>query len=358
MPQPNRQAEFMALAAVGIILPGALGFHADLLAMDSAHPHRVQLAMDSQQALITTSNAGIPAYLANYVDPKFIEILTAPNKAAQLIGESQMGDWTKQTLTFPAVEYTGEVSSYGDYSENGSTGVNMEFPQRQPYHYQTITQWGERQLEVADLAKLDYASRMNNASANVLNKFQNDTYFYGVAGLQNYGLLNDPALSAAITPGAKVFNVGASGPWTTSGIVTAQATEIFADLQALFRQAVKQCGGLIDTEAKFTFAMSTLSDSALSTTNQYNVNVRDMIAKNYPNATVKTAPQYTTASGELVQLILEDIEGEPVATCVYTEKLRAHKLIAGHSSYSQKKSQGSAGAMIYRPMGIAQLLGV
>ena len=344
--QPNRKAELAALAGIGIILPGVVGFHEDLL------------AMDSQQALVTTSNAGIPAYLANYVDPKFIEILTAPNKAAQILGESQMGDWTKQTLTFPTVEFTGEVSSYGDYSENGSTGVNATFPQRQPYHYQTITQWGERQLEVADLAKLDYAARMNQASANVLNKFQNDTYFYGVAGLQNYGLLNDPALSAAITPGNKAFNSNASGPWTTNGVVTATATEIFADIQALFRQAVKQCGGLIDTEASFTLAMSTLSDSALSTTNQYNVNVRDMIAKNYPNATVKTAPQYTTAGGELVQLILENIEGEAVGTTVYTEKMRAHRMIAGHSSFSQKKSQGSAGAVIWRPMGIAALLGV
>ncbi len=346
MPQPNRQAEFAALAAVGIILPGVLGFHSDLL------------AMDSQQALVTNPNGGIPAYLANYVNPKFIEILTAPNKAAQIFGEAQMGSWTNATLTFPTVEFTGEVSSYGDYSENGSTSVNADFPQRQPYHYQTITQWGERQLEVADLAKLDYAARVNEGSANILNKFQNDTYFLGVSGLQNYGLLNDPALSAAITPGDKVFNSGASGPWTTNGVVTATGLEIFADIQALFRQAIKQCGGLIDTEAKFTIAMSNLSDSALSTTTQYNVNVRDSIAKNYPNATVKTAPQYTTAAGELVQIILEEIEGQEVGTCVYTEKMRAHAIIRGHSSFSQKKSQGSAGAVIYRPMGIAQMIGV
>ena len=358
MRQPNRKAELAALAGIGIILPGVLGYHEDLVAMDASHPHRAELAMDSQQGLITSSNSGIPAYLANYVDPKFIEILTAPNKAAQILGEAQKGDWTVMTLTFPAVEFTGEVSSYGDYSENGSTGVNATFPQRQPYHYQTITQWGERQLDVADLAKLDYAARMNQASANVLNKFQNDTYFYGVAGLQNYGLLNDPALSAAITPGNKVFNSNASGPWTTNGVVTATADEIFADVQALYRQVAKQCGGLIDTEAKFTLAMSTLADSALSKTSTYNVSVRDMIAKNYPNATIKTAPQYTTGAGELVQIILEEVEGEPVGTCVFTEKMRTHRLIAGHSSFSQKKSQGSAGAVIWRPFGIASMLGV
>jgi hypothetical protein len=342
----DRTADFAQLARIGIHLPGYRGYHEDLL------------AMDSQQPLVTTSSSGIPAYLANYIDPKFIEVLTAPNKAAQIYGETKMGDWTKATLTFPAVEYTGEVSSYGDYSEAGSIGVNATFPQRQPYHYQTITQWGERQLEVADLAKLDYASRMNVASANILNKFQNDTYFYGVAGLQNYGALNDPALPSPITPGNKAFNSNAPGPWVTNGAVTATANEIFSDIQSLFGQAIAQTNNLIDSDAKMTLAMSPGSDVALATTNQFNVNVNDMIRKNFPNMTVKTAPQLATAAGNLVQLIVEDINGEQVIECIFTEKMRAHAIIRGHSSYSQKKSQGSAGAMIYRPFGIAQLLGV
>ncbi len=342
----DRSAEFAALARVGIHLPGYVGYHADLL------------AMDAQTALITTSSSGIPAYLANYIDPKFIEILTAPNKAAKIIGEAKKGDWTSQTLTFPVVEYTGEVSSYGDWAENGSAGLNQTFPQRQPYHYQTITQWGERQLAMADLSKVDYAARMNQASANVLNKFQNDTYFLGVAGLQNYGLLNDPALSAAIAPGDKVFNSGASGPWITNGAVTATAGEIYSDIQSIFSQLVSQTNGLIDMDSAMTLAMSPGSEVALLTTNQYNVNVNDQLKKNFPNLKVETAPQYATSGGNLVQLILDNFEGQEVAECVYTEKMRAHAIIRDLSSYKQKKSQGSVGTVIYRPMAIAQMLGV
>lgn len=344
---PDRMAEFAALAAIGIVLPGVRGYHDDLM------------AMDAQTALVTTSSSGIPSYLANYIDPKFIEILTAPNKGAKILGEAKKGDWTSATLTFPAVEYTGEVSSYGDYSQNGSTGVNTTFPQRQPYHYQIITQWGERQLEVNGLAKLDYAARMNTASANVLNKFQNDTYFYGVAGLQNYGMLNDPALTAAITPGGKSFNTGASGPWITAGAVTATANEIFADIQALFGLLVAQCSNLIDTEAKLVLGMSPGSSVALVTTNQYGLNVEDMLKKNFPNLRVETAAQYaSTGAGNLVQLIVEEIEGEQVAECVFTEKMRAHAIIRDLSSFKQKKSQGSAGSVIYRPMGLAEMIGV
>lgn len=310
----ERQAQFAAFAAAGIHLPGVLGFYGDM-------------AMDAQTSLITTGSSGIPAYLANYIDPNLIEVVTAPNKAAKILGETKHGDWTTATLTFPVVEYTGEVSSYGDYNANGSTGVNTNFPQRQPYHYQTITQWGERQLEVAALAKIDYASRANIASVNVLNKYQNDIYFYGVAGLQNYGLLNDPALSAALTPGVKVFNAG-SGPWITAGNVTASATEIYADIQAMFTQLTLQTAGLIDMDTAMVLAMSPTSAVALLTTNQYNVNVNDMLKKNFPNLRIETAPQYiSSGSGNVVQMIVDSFEGQEVATCVFTEKLRAHAII-------------------------------
>ena len=346
MNHTQRAAEFAALAQVGIHLPGVIGYTEDM-------------AMDAQVSLITTSNAGIPAYLANYIDPKFIEVLTAPNKASKILGESKKGDWTSQTLTFPIVEYTGEVSSYGDYSNNGSAGLNANFPQRQPYHYQTITQWGEKQLEVADLAKIDYASRMNIASANVLNKFQNDSYFYGINGLQNYGLLNDPALSAAITPGAKAFNSGASGPWITNGATTATANEIYSDIQSLWYQLVNQTNGLVDMDAKMVIAMSPTAATALLATNSFNVNVYDLLKKNFPNHRIETAPQYLSAAGvNTVQMILEDFDGQEVGTTVYTEKMRAHPIIRDLSSFKQKKSQGTVGAVIFYPLAIAQLSGV
>lgn len=158
------------------------------------------LAMDAAGPLVTVSNAGIPSYLANYIDPAFTRVLTTPMKAAVIAGEVKKGDWTTLTATFPVIESTGEVSSYGDYSNNGSAGANANFPQRQSYHYQTITQWGERELEMAGLARISWANELNIASALVLNKFQNRSYFFGIAGLQNYGLLNDPALPAAIAP--------------------------------------------------------------------------------------------------------------------------------------------------------------
>ena len=309
-------------------------------------------ACDAQPNLVTVSNAGIPAFLSTYIDPKMIDVLVAPMKAAEIVGdEAKKGDWTTETAMFPVVESTGEVSSYGDYSESGKAGANTNFPQRQAYHYQVMTQWGERELERAGLARIDWANRVNLASVLTLNKFQNKSYFYGVTGLQNYGLLNDPSLSAAIAPTTKV--AGGTG-WTN-----ATADEVLKDLAKLFKQLQTQANGLVDRETRMTLAISPLSDaSGLTKVSEFNVSVADRIKKLYPNMTVKTAPEYTTGSGELVQLIVDEVEGQRTATCAFTEKLRAHPIVVGASNFKQKKSQGTWGTVIFRPVFIAQMIGI
>lgn len=308
-------------------------------------------ACDAQPALITVSNSGIPAFLSTYIDPKLIEVLVSPMKAAEVVGsEVKKGDWTTKTAMFPVVESTGEVSSYGDYSNNGSVGANTNFPQRQSYHYQVVTQWGELELETAGLAKIDWANRLNIASALTLSKFQNKTYFYGVEGLENYGLLNDPGLNAAIVPTTKV----------AGGTLWANATalEVLADVSKLYKQLQSQVNGLIELDTPMTLAMSPTSEVALTYTTQYNVNVQDMLKKNYPNLKVVTAPEYSTTAGELMQLFVESYEGQRSADTAFTEKMRAHPIVIDLSSFRQKKSQGSWGTVVYRPAMIAQMLGI
>lgn len=307
--------------------------------------HNFALAMDAQPALVTVSNAGIPAYLSNYIDPKIVEVLTAPMNAAEILSETKKGSWTDITATFPSIEYTGEVSSYGDYNQNGSAGANANFNQRESYHYQTITQWGEREIEMAGLAKLDWVNRLNMASILVLNKYQNQTYFFGVSGLQNYGLLNDPSLSAAIAPTAV---------WTLAGT---GADVIYEDIRRMFANLQDQANGTITQKDKMVLAMSPVLEVTLTKTNTYNVNVTDQLKKNFPNMRIQTAPEYDTDSGQLVQLIAENIEGQDTATCAFTEKLRAHRIVLDTSSFKQKKSQGSWGSVIFRPFAISQLIG-
>lgn len=320
------------------------GFIPSHLAMDA------DLAMDALPALVTTTSSGVPAFLTNYVDPKLIEILVSPNKAAMILGENQKGDWTTPTAFFPVVESAGEVSSYGDYSTNGEVTANTNWPQRQSYHYQTVTQWGERELDQMGKGRIDWASRLNIASATIMGKFQNKTYLYGVQGLQNYGILNDPSLISPISPGSKV---GGGFTW-----LTATANEIFADIEALFLQLVTQSNGTIDMNVSAKLVLSPKRQVSLTTTNQYNVNVFALLKNNFPNITIETVPEYSTVSGELLQLIVETVEGQDTGYCAFTEKMRAHAVERKTSSFLQKKSGGSWGAIILQPFAIAQMLGI
>lgn len=345
-----RNAAFTRLERdYGIFLPEAVDF------IKSDISHDFGLAMDAQPALIQVSNAGIPSYMANYVDPAFVRAVYAPNKCAEILGEQKKGDWTMLSATFPFIEQTGEVSSYGDNSENGSVGANATFPQRQSYHYQTITQWGERQLDMYALARINYVTELNTASVTVLNKFQNNTYFFGVGGLLNYGLLNDPGLSASLTP---ITKVAGGHTWITSGVVTATASEIYTDIQSMFSELVAQSDGVIQMDDELVLAMSPGSQVALTALTIYNVDVRDQLKKNFPNLRIETAVQYATTSGNLVQLIATKVEGQPTATTAFTEKLRAHPIVREMSSFKQKKSQGTWGTIIWRPFAITSMLGV
>jgi hypothetical protein len=340
MPKLNQQL----IKSAGIHFPHEM----ELIQPNIAHDWN--LAMDAQPGLVTVGNAGIPSMLTNFIDPSVIEALVSPMKAAVILGETQKGSWIMDTATFPMIEYTGETSAYGDYSNNGSSGANASYPQRQSFHYQTITQWGERELERAGLAKLDWASRLNIASILILNKFQNQTYFFGVAGLQNYGLLNDPRLTTPITPIVKA----ATGVLWSAGT----ALEIYQDILNMFSQLQVQSGGLIQMDEKMVLALSPTAAVNLNKLTQYNVNVRQSLRENFPNMRIETAPEYATVSGQLVQMIVETFEGQKTATCAFTEKLRAHAVEVKTSSWLQKKSQGSWGTIVFRPFLISQLLGV
>jgi hypothetical protein len=317
------------------------------------------LAMDAQPELVTLSNSGIPAFLSTYIDPKVIEILVAPMKATEIVGEeTKKGDWTLETAMFPVVESTGMVSSYGDYSETGIAGANVNWVQRQSYTYQVITQWGERELDKMGLARIDWANRQRIASVLTLNKFQNRSYFFGIAGLANYGLLNDPSLSAPIAP----LSYGGLVTWAQKMTDAANGVNyVYNDIIAMYRQLVAQADGLVelDMASPLTLAMSPSSQVYLTLTNPvFATNVKKMIETNFPKLKFEVAPEYSTASGELVQLIADEMAGQRTATTAFTEKLRAHPIIVASSSFKQKTSQGTWGTIIFRPFLIAQMLGV
>lgn len=354
----TRNQELQLLEQVfGIHFPGSIDLLGSALAMDARN---WLLGMDAappnaaQYGLVTEPNAAIPAFLTNFIDPELTRVLTSPSKAAMIFGEQRKGDWTTLTATFPIVESTGEVSSYGDYNNNGSSDANMNYEPRQSYHFQSFTRWGDRELEMAGLAKIDLAAEKNLACAINFQKFLNKTYFFGVSGLDNFGWLNDPSLPASITPADKAGN--SDNTW-----IGATGVEIFTDIQSLYRQLQSQLNGNIDLESPMKLTMSSLRQALLTTpmSNVYGTTtVEDILKKTFPNLRVMTAVEYSTDAGELLQLVVEQVEGQRTGFCAYTERMRAHSIVRETSSTHQKKSAGTWGAIVKLPAGVASMLGI
>lgn len=318
--------------------------------------HDIGLAMDAQPGLITTANAGIPMMFTSYVDPETIRVRQAPNVGALILGEQKMGSWIDDTAFFPVVENTGQVQSYGDFNDDGKSDANAEFEQRQSYLFQTNIEYGDREVERAGAARLNWIAEKQTSAAKTLNKFEDATYHLGVIGLLNYGLLNDPSLGAFLTPGTKA----AGGiQWVKNGQINATSNEVYADFEALYNQLATQSDGLIDQNTKFRFVYPNTVAAGLAVNNQYGITIREMITKSFPNVDFVMAPRYATvAGGNVVQLIALDFDGSSAGTCAFNEKMRDHRLVPATSSFKQKKTSGSWGAVIKYPVAFAQMQGV
>ena len=367
----TRNPELTQLAErAGIVFDQAIDFLPRMQAMDeTGRPKagsygnldlpRVQIAMDemamdaptyTQPQPVTSVNAGIPAFLTTYLDPKLIEVLLTPLKSEEIYGSTKKGDWLTETAMFALVEPTGEVAAYGDFNQSGRSSANVNYPQRQSFLYQTMTEWGERELERMGLGKVDWAARLNISSANTLNRFANLINFFGVSGLQNYGGLNDPSLSAALTPATKA--AGGTG-WKS-----ALPTEILADIQAMFAQLQAQTGSNLELDAPMKLALHSISELYLANTNSFGLTAMEMIKKVFPRLTVTNAVQYLSGTTYSAQLIVEEIENQRTCESAFNEKMRAHRIVMDTSSFRQKKTAGGWGTIIYRPVGIVSISGL
>ena len=300
-----------------------------------------RVAMDAQTVSITNPSAGVPSLFTTYVDPKVIEVLLTPTPLAQAFGEVKKGSWTDQTIMFALAESNGEVASYGDFNENGMADTNVNYPERNPYHYQSIIRVGDREAEIANKANLNWAERKQIAAVTALNRFQNLSYIFGVNGLKNYGLINDPNLLPSIT----------SPTWTPLS-----ALEVYNQFWLLYSRLVEQADGLVTDDSKMTLVYPPALNASLNKTNDFGLNVKKLLKDNYPNLEFVVVPEYATAAGQQLQLIADSYDGQPTVDLSFTEKMRVFPLFRRHSGYDQKRMQGTNGAIVYRPLLIAGML--
>lgn len=336
----------------GIHLAGVRGYFSEM-AMDADLP---------PYSPVTAPNSGVPAIFTTYTDPAVIRAVVTPTRSEAVYGVAQKGDWTTDAAQFPVVELAGYATAYDDYSPAGGSDANANWVGRQSFHFQTWTRWGEREVERMGAARIDWVNQKNLASVSVLNRNANAINLFGVAGLELYGALNDPRLPAAITPVAKVSPTGAAAgtAWTE----VSDPVQVYNDILKAFGVLSTQLGGTLTLETPMTLVIPTERQQCMLYTNQYQVSLADLLRKNLPNLRVETLPEAgVSLSGgasatTLMQLFVNEVEGQKTVTTAFTEKLRAHTVERASSSFRQKKSQGSWGTLWFYPMACVTMAGV
>ncbi|MDR2947117.1 MAG: DUF2184 domain-containing protein, partial [Candidatus Adiutrix sp.] len=307
-----------------------------------------QLARDA--ALITSPNTTIPAELLAYIDPRVVEILTAPRRARMVFPESKKGDWTTPYAKWRVNEIVGRSQPYSDFANNGTSDVNSNWKARQQYLFQTNIQYGDLETAMSSVAKINLASDKQMAAATVLDIDANKFYLLGVAGREIYGLLNDPDLPAAITP-----LTGAGGlTWNTKTTV-----EKYNDILALFRQLAKQSAGLIDHTAPLSLLLSPEMEVELGAATDFNVSVLDMLKKYFTSLTIVSLPELSSASaGQTMLLVATAVANQPTAELGFGEKVRAGRIVPELSALKQKWTCTTYGAIILQPFAFATMQGI
>lgn len=307
-----------------------------------------QLAMDS--ALLTTPNTAVPAELTTWMDNKVIDILTAKRGATQIYSEVKKGDRTTSFAKFHTMEQTGYTQPYADYSDNGVSDVNHNYPVRQNYLFETIIRYGDVEQEVNSLAKINLASEKQRSASHTIAVDANKFYLFGVAGLENYGILNDPTLPAST--GASV-GAGGSALWANKTNV-----EIYNDILASFGRISARAGGLVDETTSLKLVISPASNVRLGATSTYNQSVKDLLKNYFSNLEIVVLPEMSNSAGNSMQLIATNVEGQATGECAFSEKMIAGRIIPELSSFKQKFMAGTYGAVIYRPFLIDVTTGI
>lgn len=324
---------------------------------DTGSPIRGILANDSidqlanDAAMVTAANSGVPVEFTSYIDPMVIPILTATRGAREIFGEAKKGDWTTSYARFQTSEITGEVEAYTDYGQGGASDVNPTFPVRTQYIYQTNIRYGDREVDVASRARLQLAADKQRAAATVIDIASNKFALYGVAGLEIYGLLNDPNLPAVVSP---LSNAGDKTLWAEKS-----TKEIYEDVLYLFGKMADLGAGHIDANTELVLATSPATQVQLGKATDFNISARQMLETYFPKIRFVSLPELATATGGTsILLVAPTIEGLPTAQIGFSEKFRAMRLIPESSSFHQKFVGSSYGTIIYRPFAIGKMTGV
>lgn len=309
-----------------------------------------RIAMDA--ALQTAQNIALPQMFATFYSPEVVEVLQAPLQSTAIFSEEKRGDWKDTTTMFPAVEYIGQTTAYTDFGRGPLSDANIENITRDTYKFQTFIQCGDLEQEITAAQKINLLSEKQNAAARTIQIDANNYNLFGVEGLSIYGLLNDPALPAAISPSTVDTSVTA---WEDK-----TAVQIYNDILSLFNQLSADSAGYINFSSKLKLCVPPRIMGVLAKATDYGIAPTLEVLKGYfPGLEIVSLPQLEDDEGVCTaMLVATEVAGKPTAKFGFLEKLKTYRVVLEHSSMSQKWASSTTGCLLFRPFAIARMTGI
>lgn len=328
------------------------------LANDKKEAVQIKMAMDSVDASFNTPSSGVPAFMTTIYTNQVIKAITQKVAFREIGGDYQQGGLETNSLSFPTIAFSGNVSTYDDRDQPYTSDINLNYENRGVYRYSTAISYGDLEVATLSAAKIDAISLKREAAAKKMLLVQNDIFFNGVSIAKDVrGLLNDSDLNPAIPAPASVSKP-TSAKWKYK-----EYTEIVNDILLMFNGIVSKLGNNvnIDTTTPMILALSPQEQTYLVKPNIYGRTALEYVKSTFPNIRIVTAVQYKLSdadTGNLAQLILEKVDDIDTVSNGFTFQALFSNTVVGMSAIKQKVSCGVAGALIRLPAAIATMTGI
>ena len=318
-----------------------------------SNPH----AFDSLPSTLTTGSVGTPIQFRQNWLPGFVNIVTAPRKADELMGMSISGSWEDEQIVQGEMELTGAAIVYGDLTNTPYNNWNTNFITRNVVRFEGGMRVGVLGEAAAARMRVNDADSKRKSAALSLEISRNYVGFYGYSDPTTsltYGFLNDPGLPSYVA--------SPNGSWAAATFLQIQQA-ILTYIQAVQTNS----NGVIDPlNTPMILALANSVVNYMAVTSDFGISVMEWMNKAYPKIRVVAAPQLDAAhsSENVAYLYAESVmdadstDDGRVWAQVVPAKFRLNGVQKLAKGYEESYANATSGALCKRPYAVVRFFGI
>lgn len=333
-----------------------------LIAKDTNESKRLaQGFMANDSAVFSPISNGVLEYFTTVFNNKLIKQILQTTPSTLMTESWQQGMFGTTDVFVPTISYAGGSKQYDDLSGAGESSVNIAWVPRQTVTLQRTIAYGDLTQAQMAMAKIPYVEQMREGLASLTNLDINAINFKGFAGLNVFGLLNDPSLNPTIVSPDSI-GTPSSSLWYYKTY-----DEIIHDIQSMFNSIIQISGGQAsydDVECILGLPpacmVSLTKQNSLGT-----MTVRGYLDQVFPKMKIVQVQNYQgtgspigSSTPNYAQLIFKQLNGQDVAYNVFSTLWNSHGVVRLISSYAEKISYVVSGSFLALPLGVATISGI